>query len=184
MILGQVGKGRAREGHAADPLLVDGVGRDFHHGHVHARRLHLGQHGMHAQGIRRGQGRGFTVARPTVAHRAQHAHLVPGVREQAFQQIGAGGLAVGAGDAQNLDARRIRAPAGLGQTPEGLARIFMIDHAAAFGPDGRLKRGILRPAGAADHHGGPGLHGGGNETRSVLIDAGHGHKYVALPHDA
>ena len=119
------------------------------------------------------RGRGFTVARPTVAHRAQHAHLVPGVREQAFQQIGAGGLAVGAGDAQNLDARRIRAPAGLGQTPEGLARIFMIDHAAAFGPDGRLKRGILRPAGAADHHGGPGLHGGAVEQDVPLcqIDA-------------
>ncbi len=60
----------------------------------------------------------------------------------------------------------------------------MIHHPAIFGPRGIADGALLRSAGTADHHGSSCLYGGRDETRSVLIDAGHGHKNVASRHGA
>ena len=176
MVLGQVAEGGPGKGHPADALLFQGVGRDLHDGDVHPGLRHGRQHGVHAQGIGRGQGRGLAMTGPAVTHRAQHAHLVSGGREQMLQQIGAGGLAVGAGDAQHAQRQAAGMPAGLGQTPQGLAGIVMMDHRAARGTGG-LGFG---PSGQADDGGRTGLHGRRDETGAVNIDPGDSHKDVPL----
>ena len=65
-------------------------------------------------------------------------------------------------------------PAGLGQTPQGLAGILVTDHRAARGAGGFG----LGPAGQADDGGRTGLHGRRDETGAVGVDAGDSHKDV------
>ena len=126
------------------------------------------------QGVGRSQRGWFRVAGPAVVNGAHNAHFVPGFAEQPFQQIGAGGLAIGAGDAQDLQRQRIGVPAGLSQPPKGLARVRMGHHSAAPGyGSGRI--------GPADHSSRARRHGCGNKTRAVLARAGHGHEDVSGP---
>lgn len=144
MILGQVGKNGPGKRHAVHALLLYGVGGGLHHSHVRPGSGHLRQHGVHMQGVGRSQRGWFRVAGPAVVNGAHNAHFVPGFAEQPFQQIGAGGLAIGAGDAQDLQRQRIGVPAGLSQPPKGLARVRMGHHSAAPGyGSGRI--------GPADH---------------------------------
>lgn len=73
VILCQVGEQCAGKAHSGNTVLIQRMGGDFHDCGVDARIPHGGKTFMDIHAARRGQGGGFLVSRPAVAHRAQHA---------------------------------------------------------------------------------------------------------------
>ena len=182
MVLGQIGEqgpGEAQTGHAA---LIESVGRHFHNGRRHARRAHGGQIFVDGQATRRGQGRGFIMAGPTIADRAHHADRAPRGTVQMFQQIGAGGLAVGAGDADEGKGQTRRVMQGGGHVPQGEAGV--VHHDQIGGDFGQIGR-----QGGREHHCFRAARQGvgrvfGAPVRLIRGRAGQDDKNVAGPHVA
>ena len=100
MILGQVGEYAHLEVNARHPVQHQGMGRNLHHHMGAARLLHLIKQLLQLKGFR-GGALGFDdLVADHILNGTDQAHLgVQRLLQHGFQEIGAGGLAVGAGDA-------------------------------------------------------------------------------------
>ena len=106
VVLGQVGEDGRLEPGAVDPVQGQAVA-----GHLHGRRLHagvghLGQQPLEVGGLGGGvDGRPAFVADPDL-DRAEHPGDAAGGPEDRLQHVGGGGLAVGAGHPDQVEAAR------------------------------------------------------------------------------
>ena len=123
MILGEVGEKAHVEGDAAHPVEAQGVGRDLHH-HVGAAGVgHLAEEGLQFETLGSGAFGVQHLAADHVLNGAHQAHLGPqAILQNVFDQVGGGGFAVGAGDADHGHLPgRVAVPVGahLGQAQPG-----------------------------------------------------------------
>ena len=172
MVPAQVGVNAHREGYAVHPVQHQCVGGHLHH-HMGAARVgHLPQQLLQLEGLRRGA---LGVQHPVADHilyRADQAHLGPGLLFQnALDEVGAGGLAAGTGDADH------------GHLPCGVIKAIAAHHcqrpAAVRHPD--EGRAVLRRA-LAQHAGSALLPRHGNIFMSVRLRAGDGDEQIARFH--
>lgn len=105
MVLGQVREDGDIEIDAGDALLFERVRADLEHAGPAAAAHHGGHHLLDFQGFRRGPQGGDDAVTDLVAHRAEQAGFGPGGFEEFLDHEGDGGLAVGAGDADDLQFR-------------------------------------------------------------------------------
>ena len=172
MVLGEVCKHARLIVDAVHPVQGQGVGGDLHH-HMGAARIpHLGEEPLELKGLRRGALRGEGLLADHVLIGADQTHLGPRrLLQNGFQQVGGGGLAVGAGDpdhghalggvSKEVGPHRRQSPAGIRHLDIG---------------DIPLRRLL------AQHRRRAGLHGLSDEIVSVRRKAGHGHKQSAGSH--
>lgn len=174
VILRQVGEAGPGKGHVLHTLLIDGVGGGFHDTDITAGLCHLGDIFVQADGIGRSQGRSLRMAGPAVAHCPHDSDLMAERGKESFQQIGAGGLAVGSGDANDGHRQFIRVRLGAGHFREGEPCIPVADEIDA----GSLQAGkqLLRSAFISNHGRGSGLHGLGHVLCTVLGRTAHCHE--------
>ena len=99
VVLGDVGQPRHPEPAAGHPPLIERDGGDLH-GHVGGARRPASPPASvcSCRAPGRGQRRRHRLARVAVGHRADHPRPPAGRRQDRLQQVGGGGLAVGAGD--------------------------------------------------------------------------------------
>ena len=102
VVLGEVGEHRHLEVEPVHPVLGQRMGGDLHHHILTARRRHLGQQRLELVGVRGGVFGGEGDGVDLVFHRADEPGPVAGGGKQMLDQKDAGGLAVGAGDADEL----------------------------------------------------------------------------------
>ena len=113
------------EGQAVDAVDLVGLGGDLHHQVSHAVIRGLAHHAERVQRLRRGQLRrqhGMTV-KAEVHRREQRATAMRIFVQDGMRQIGGGGLAFGAGDADDREFVLGHAVEGGGQQAQGLARV-------------------------------------------------------------
>ena len=101
MILAQVGVTAHLKFHPVQPVHVDGVGADLHADHLHALVRHNPQGPLQIDGIRRSQLSVHMLLRDHGTRGADQAALHPGLFNDAFQQVGRGGLSFGARNAHH-----------------------------------------------------------------------------------
>ncbi len=101
MILGEVREGRHVEHHAAHAMLVERVGGDLHRHGLDPVPPHPGEQPVQVGGLGRGAGERHGCSRHAGPRRPDHAGRHAGRLEDRLQQIGRGGLAVGAGHAHH-----------------------------------------------------------------------------------
>ena len=169
MILGQVGKQAHGVRHAVHAVQIQRVGGDFHH-HVGAAGVaHLREEPLQLKGFRRGALRGDHFPADHVLIGADEAHFgAQRLLQHEFQQIGAGGLAVGAGDAHHgHGVCRVAEEVGA-QHRQRAAGVFHL----------HVGRAVLGRTLA--HHGRSARGGGfGDKVMAVHGVAGHGNEQVA-----
>ena len=122
---GDVEEGSHVEGQAVDAVDLVGLGGDLHHQVSHAVVRGLAHHAERVQRLRRGQLRrqhGMTV-KAEVHRREQRATAMRIFVQDGMRQIGGGGLAFGAGDADDREFVLGHAIEGGGQQAQGLARV-------------------------------------------------------------
>ena len=170
VVLGEIGEDAHGEVDAVHPLQHQGVGGGLHHHMGAARVPHPGEELLELQGLRRGPLGGDHLVADHVLVGADQAHL--GSRlllQNGLEQIGGGGLAVGAGDGHHGHiVRRVAVIVG-GHHRQGPAGIVHPDVG-----DISLRR---RPF--AHHRGGARRHGLGNVCVAVGGKAGHGHEQIS-----
>ena len=174
VILRQIGEAGPGKGHVLHTLFIDGVGGAFHDADVAAGLCHLGNISVQADGIRRSQGRSLRMAGPAVTHCPHDTDLMAKRGKEPFQKVGAGGLAVGAGDADDGHRQFIRVRLGAGHFREGEPCIPVADEINASS----LQAGkqLLRSAFISNHGRGAGLDGLGHILCTVLGRTAHGHE--------
>ena len=172
MILTEVGEDAHGEPDAVHPIQHQCVGGYLHH-HMGAARVgHLPQQPLQLEGLRRGA---LRVERPVADHildGADQPHLGPGLLLQnALDEVGAGGLAAGAGDADH------------GQLPGGMVKAVAAHHRQRPAGVGHLHEGDvpLRYL-FAQHAGGALLPRHGDKSVAVRRRAGYGDEQVARLH--
>ena len=166
VVLGEVRKRAHGKAHRADPLQHQGVGGDLHHRVGAAGVPHPGEQAVELKALGGGALGVQHLVADHVLDGADEPHLRPqGLLQHALEQIRAGGLAVGAGNADDGQAvRRMAEPvrAELGQGQAG----GIHQHIGAV---------LLRDP-LADHAGRALLQGGGDEPVPVGGKAGDGHE--------
>ena len=169
VVLGEIGEDAHGEADAVHPLQKQGVGGGLHHHVGAAGGAHPGEQLLELQGLRRGALRGDRLAADHVLVGADEAHLGPRLLLQdGLQQIGGGGLAVGAGDGHHGHVvRRMAVPVG-GHHRQGLAGVRHLD----IGDGGILRRPL------AHHRRGARRRGPADIGVTVGGKAGHGHEHV------
>ena len=151
-----------------DALLHHAVRAHLHEAVRHPFGQHLGQQFVEADGIRRGVRAGDRALTDADLHRADQSALVAQRAEQAEEQCGRAGLAVGARDAHEL-----QLPGGLimeigGQQPQGLGSIRHTD----------VGHPLLQVGGElfADDGTSTRLHRPGDEGMTIHLGAAGGHE--------
>ena len=137
---------------------------------------HAAQQLVQGDGVRRGVLGGHGLVVDVVADGGNQSHLVAEVAEQAVEQGGRRGLAVGAGDAHQFQARRRVAIEQGGDASRG---VFAVLHH-------HIRDAFLRLGGQflADDGAGAVPDGGGDVGMAVGLRAAHGHEEVACLHPA
>ena len=102
MVVGDVGKYRAPEVQAPYAALVQGMGTDFHEAVFAAPVRHHAQEAVDGYRILGGVGGLETVVADVIGYGGQQTAAVAHPREQAVEQGGYGGLAVSAGDSDQV----------------------------------------------------------------------------------
>ncbi|MNE33273.1 hypothetical protein D3C80_1269300 [compost metagenome] len=176
MIARQVGEHRHIERQRRHPALVQTVGGDFHGHRTGAGILQVGQGGLHADRIRRGmptEGQGVVK---TVAQGADDAAALAQQIQGLGQQLADAGLAVGAGDTDQMQAPArlaIEAPGDGRQLPgQALDR-------QQLGAAGRHRR---RSLGLIGHCRGAAGNRIGNMHAAVLLATRHGKEQITGAH--
>ena len=178
VVAAKVGEDRGIRHDAAQPPLIETMRGGLKADHRIARLAQFGQGALQAQGIRGGQdrlgiGRATRLADPEgTNHRTRPAELPPGLTEQ----VGAGGLAVGAGDGADrqrparlaVEARRNR--------PDLVAQIR--DREAR---DREFRSGVI---GFHEHRAGTGAHRRVKMPATVILQARAGEEQLARPQTA
>ncbi len=126
---GDVEEGSHVEGQAVDAVDLVGLGGDLHHQVSHAVVRGLAHHAERVQRLRRGQLRrqhGMTV-KAEVHRREQRATAMRIFVQDGMRQIGGGGLAFGAGDADDREFVLGHAVEGGGQQAHGLVHVLYDD---------------------------------------------------------
>ncbi len=172
VVLGEVGKHAHLIAHAVHPVQGQGMGGDLHHHMGAARVPHPGEEPLELKGLRRGSLRGKGLLADHVLIGADEARLGPRrLLQNGFEQVGGGGLAVGAGDPHHGHVLRGMAEE-VGphcrQRPAGIRHLDI--------GDVPLRRLL------AQHRRRAGLHGLFDEIVPVCGEAGHGYKQSAGPH--
>jgi len=177
VVLGEVGEHRAGEAAAGHPLLIERVGAHLHRSDVGAGGHRLGQLALQQIGKSGGVLGGDAVTRPAIDQRAEQGGGPAGAARQVFDQMGGGGLAVGARHAEQLEALAGMAPEGGGQFAGEPAQLVGGDHEHA-----RLIARRAFPGGFRTDQGPGGA--GGQHLRPVgpAIDAcaGQAHEQTAV----
>ena len=169
MVLTEIGEDAHGEAHAVDPVQHQRVGGDLHD-HVGAAGVgHLAEQPLQLEGLRRGALRGERLPADHVLDGADEAHLGAGLLlENALDEVGGGGLAAGAGNADH------------GHLPGGVIE-------PAAGDDRQRAAGILhnhignltfRCTLAYNAHG-PLVPGHGDKSVTVRLRASDGHEQAA-----
>ena len=99
MIAREVGEECSVEVETGDALLGDGVRRDLHEGMGAARVDHAAKEAVEFDGVGRGMGGGDGFGLDIVDDRGEQSGLVTEGTRELIEKRGDGGLAVGAGDA-------------------------------------------------------------------------------------
>ena len=126
---GEIEEGSHVEGQAVDAVDLVGLGGDLHHQVSHAVVRGLAHHAERVQRLRRGQLRrqhGMTV-KAEVHRREQRATAMRIFVQDGMRQIGGGGLAFGAGDADDREFVLGHAVEGGGQQAHGLVHVLYDD---------------------------------------------------------
>ena len=111
------------EADAGHARLAQRMTGDFHHGVGAAVGDHAGQPGGQGSGRGRGQRRRLAGLAVEIAQRPQQPHRMPRRGQHAGQQATGGGLAVGAGNADELQAIAGIAGQGLADAAVGVPRV-------------------------------------------------------------
>ena len=126
VITGEVGEGSAGEFDAGDAVLIEGVRGNFHDAGPAAFVAHGGEELGDFGGAGSRHGGGAAGSAIVDVHRADQAAAALDVSEHVADEIGGGGFAVGAGDAQDMDFVAGRFEEGIGEEGGGGRDIF--DH--------------------------------------------------------
>lgn len=123
MILGKIGENRSGEVQACGAVQFQGMGRNLHDHILHAFVHHLGEEALQVQGLRGGPFRLHSLAAQQDLDGANQPHLIAGLLQNGFHEIGCGGLAVGARHPHNPQfAGWVLVEVGRGN-PQGIAGI-------------------------------------------------------------
>ncbi len=120
-----VGEDAAAERNAVHPVPFDAERGHFHNDRFHAVVRHFPQEFLGLIGLRRRVDRGRFFVPPLGARRADEAGLAAGVVQHGPHNIGNGGLALGAGHADDLEVA--------GRVPEQVVGHECQRHAGVFG---------------------------------------------------
>ena len=178
VVLGEVGENRPGELAATDALLVQGMGTHLHRPDLGSRLGGLGQLGL--EHIRKGRGvlSGDALARPAVHQSAEQGRRGATTTDQMLDQMGGGGLAVGAGHTDQAQPLAGVLPE-LSRQQTGPARHGITHHqhgiANGRGPRRRCRR-------ANHHRHSAGRHRLWPEAAAIHHRAGQTHKQGALAH--
>ena len=169
VVLGQIGEHAHGVVDAVDPVQRQGMGGDLHNNVGAAGIPHAGKQALELEGLRRGALGGHHLAADHVLVGADEAHLgACRLLQNGLEQIGGGGLAVGAGDTHHghgVGGVAIEVGAQHGQGPAAVFRAH---------PGNALFRSAL-----TQHRRRAGRDGLGDEVVSVHGKAGHGHEQVS-----
>ena len=180
MVLGQIGEDAHREADPLHPLEGQRVAGDLHDHMGTPGVRHAAKEALELEGFRSGALGGDDLGADHVLVGADEAHLGPqGLLQDVLEEVGGGGLAVGAGDAHQLHgSRRVSEPvdAHMGESRPAVR--------GAHEGNVPLRRFLAEDAGRAllqGAHDGCGAcgDGHGDEAVSVGLAAGHGHEEVA-----
>ena len=171
VVLGQVRKDAHSVMDAVHPVQEQGVGGGLHHHMGAAARAHLGQQSLQFKGFRGGALRGEDLLADHVLVGADESHLGPqGLLQDGLEQVGGGGLAVGAGDGHH------------GHRVRGVAVEIGAHHRQGAAGIRHPNIGNVLPRGFfAQHRRRAGLHGLADEIMAVHSKAVHCHKQIAGP---
>ena len=177
MILGQVGEDSGVEVQPGHPVLVQGVGGNLHDDHVHVRLLHVEEQFVEHPAVRGGQRGVHHEAGPAVGDGAEDAHLETGSRQQVFDDVGGGRLAVGAGDADQLDVALFHLEKCAGQFTQGGGGVLDV-HGDGLVRDNRVHQIAV---GLVSNDVGRALvQGAGDVVDAAHGGSGHGHETFAF----
>ena len=163
---GEVEEDPGGEGEPRHPAVLHGLGGHLHH-HVGAPLgYHIMEQLVEEQRVRGGVGAVGPLLPPYVCpHGADHPRCVPGREQNVPHHVGGGGLALGAGDADEGEALGGVAIKGGGQVGQGVPGLF------------HHKEGDRTGQGHRGHHsGGPPVHRLGDVLGAVGVFAGDGHE--------
>ena len=173
VVAAKVGEDRGIRHDAVQPPLIETMRGGLKADHRITRLAQFGQGALQGQGIRGGKDR-FGIGRATrladserADHRARPAELPPGLTEQ----VGAGGLAVGAGDRANRQRPARLAVETRRDRPDLVAQIR--DREAR---DRQLGRGVI---GFNQHRAGPGADCGVKMPATVILEARAGEEQLS-----
>ena len=180
MIPAQIGEHRGVHGHPCHPLLIQAVGRDFHGHSVYTLVPEFRQQPLRDDGIRRrhaGVGQRNGPAQHPSAQGSDNAGRRFQHCKQLRQQVGAGGLAVGAGDPRDGQCRAglaVKAP-GNGADPRRQP-----GHRDHRNPEYGQRVGVRGQALLLCQHGNrAGRRCGGDEIPAIPTSPGQGKKDIA-----
>ena len=169
VVLGQVGENAHRVVDTVHPIQRQSVGGCLHHHMGAAGRAHPGKQLLELQGLRCGTLSGHHLVADQILVGADQAHLGPQLLFQdGLEQIGGGGLAVGAGDGHHGHAVCRMAVIVGGHHRQGPAGVLHQD----IGHGAVLRRSLTH------HRGGSRRHGLSDIGVAVGGKAGHGHEDV------
>ena len=170
----EVGEHGGAELQAQHALLVDTMGADLHHGLFAAGVAHLREHAENVEGLGGGLVRRDGAGAEVVVDRADETDALLAA-EQVLDQVGDGGLAVGSGDADDLEVAVGELVETAGDAGERGAGVGDLDEGDL---GGRGRRDLLR-----DHGDRASVHGLVDERGSVGAQAGEREEQRAR-HDA
>ena len=115
VVLGEVGEAGDVEHHPVHAVERDGVRGDLHGGGVEAAFAHQGQQGVDVGGLRGGEEAGDGLPAGQDLDGADQSCLLPEGLQQGVDEVGGGGLAVGARDAEEGRSGLVLRPAPVDQ---------------------------------------------------------------------
>jgi hypothetical protein len=188
VVLGEVGEDGGVEFDGIDAVLDQGVAGDFHGAGFGSGGEHAGEEFLGFEGVWGGAGGGEFFASEGVMDGADEAAGFVQFIEEVFDEVGGGGFAVGAGDADNFEMTGgvlVKAGSGGGEEGAGIIHdeagdlecgegVFGHDGTGSAGDGIRNKRGaVLSGAGEGEEEG-AGSNAAGVQGEGVDFDAGCG----------
>ncbi len=175
VLRGEVGERPDREARAGHPAEREGVAGDLH-GHVRRAALHhRGEQRLQVGRLGGREGAGQASPAQAGLDGADQPRARPGRGERGLEQVDGGGLAAGAGHAEDTELRRRVAVDPRRRVAERRARVGVHEHRDPGVPQRRTRGAV----GVGEHRGGTPGQGVGGEVGAVRPRPGEGAEQVA-----